>query len=194
MPDRSHGYEKHALAFIRSRDLRIGRDIVGAWARELAPGTGVLELGCGHGVISGALVDAGLTLFAVDISPSLLQEFRKQFPGVATDCSTAEDSEFFGRNFDAVVAWGLMFLLEEDAQRFLLTKVAKALRPGGRFLFTAPRETGDWNDLLTGERSCSLGVAEYEGLLRGLGLQVSSGATDEGGNHYYCATKPLDQR
>jgi SAM-dependent methyltransferase len=187
--DRSNGYEKHADTYIRSRNPRIGLDVVRDWARQFTRGDEVLELGCGHGVISEVLVEARLTLFAVDASPTLLRAFHDRFPGVETDCCAAEESMFFGRTFDGVVAWGLLFLLEEDAQRFVLAKVEKALRPGGRFLFTAPREATEWIDVTTARPSRSLGAIVYEQVLRGLGLEVSSGVTDEGGNYYYYATK-----
>ena len=93
----------------------------------------MLELGCGHGVISevlagagpagAGLAGAGVMLFAVDASPTLLAVFRKRFPGVRTECAAAEDSSFFGRRFDGVVAWGLIFLLEEESQRRLIAKM-----------------------------------------------------------------------
>ena len=38
--------------------------------------------------------------------------------------------------------------------------------------------------------SLSLGANVYEALLRDLGLDVSSGAIDEGGNYYYEGIKP----
>jgi cyclopropane fatty-acyl-phospholipid synthase-like methyltransferase len=149
----------------------------------------VLELGCGHGVVSQVLMEAGVALYAVDSSPTLLREFRQRFPATEAECCTAEASTFFDRRFDGVVAVGLLFLLEAEAQRIVIAKVADTLTPGGRFLFTAPRETATWRDAMTGRESRSLGVAEYERLLRGLGLEVSSGVMDEGGNHYYFARK-----
>jgi 2-polyprenyl-3-methyl-5-hydroxy-6-metoxy-1,4-benzoquinol methylase len=187
--DRSHGYEEYADIFIRSRSPRIGLGVVRDWAGQFTRDAEVLELGCGHGVISEVLVEAGLTLFAVDASPTLLRTFHKRFPHVETDCSAAEESTFFERTFDGVVAWGLLFLLEEDAQRCVLTKVGKVLRPGGRLLFTAPREAIEWIDVMTARPSRSLGAVEYERFLRGIGLEVSSGMTDEGENYCYYAIK-----
>jgi len=189
MADRANGYEDYAEQFMLRRDKFIGPDAVREWARRLPPGADVLELGCGHGVISVVLVEAGLKLFAVEPSPTLLRAFQERFPGVETDCSPAEESAFFGRAFDAIVAWGVLFLMEEVAQRQVLSKAAAALRPGGRFLFTAPRENGEWIDILTQRPSRSLGAEAYETLLREAGCEVSSGGKDLGGNEYYEAVK-----
>ncbi len=189
MPDGSNGYEDLAERFVQWRHPQIGLDIVRDWASGLKPGAEVLELGCGHGVVSAVLVEAGLRLFAVDASPSLLRRFHERFPQIETDCSPAEESQMFGRKFDGVVAIGLIFLLEEDAQRRVLEKVAGALRPGGQLLFTAPREAGEWRDDLTGRMSRSPGEARYEEILRGAGMEVKAGVVDEGENHYFFARK-----
>jgi hypothetical protein len=53
------------------------------------------------------------------------------------ECAAVEDSDFFGRTFDAVVAVGLFFLLDAGIQRRLVAKVAAVLQSGGRLLFTA---------------------------------------------------------
>jgi SAM-dependent methyltransferase len=189
MPDASHGYEELADEFMRRRDDFIGKAEVRQWAGEFAPGAEVLELGCGHGVISQVLVDAGVTLSAVDASPSLLRAFRERFPGVETECAAAEAAMLMGRAFGGILAWGLIFLLEEDQQRTVLSRAARALRPGGRLLFTAPIQVVEWIDIMTRQPSRSLGVDEYERILRNEGLEVSWGVRDEGENHYYFARK-----
>jgi SAM-dependent methyltransferase len=194
MPDKSNGYEEYAAEFTRRRDTWIGPIAVRDWAASLPSGAEILELGCGHGVVTQVLVDAGFKLSVVDASPSLLRAFIERFPTIPTECSAAEDSSFFGRSFDGVVAWGLLFLLEEGAQRAILRKVGSALRPGGRFLFTSPREPVDWIDVMTRKPSRSLGAPAYEQTLREAGMDVSHGVTDEGGNYYYFASKPNSQR
>jgi 2-polyprenyl-3-methyl-5-hydroxy-6-metoxy-1,4-benzoquinol methylase len=187
--DRANGYEEYADTFMRARNARIGLSVVRAWARGFQPGAPVLELGCGDGVISEVLVEAGLALYAVDASPTLLGAFRERFPAVETECAAAEESAFFHRTFDGVIAVGLMFLLPEDAQRIVLAKVANVLRPGGRFMFTAPCQMCAWVDVLTGRESRSLGAERYEAALRGLGLEVAPGSFDEGENYYFFAVK-----
>ncbi len=189
MIDTSNGYEEHADTFMRWRHPHIGQSVAREWAREFRRGATVLELGCGDGVISEVLVDAGLTLYAVDASPTLLRAFGERFPAAEIECATVEQSTYFDRTFDGVIAVGLMFLLPEDAQRIVLSKVSDVLKGGGRFLFTAPRQACTWVDVLTRRESRSLGVQAYEGLLRALGFEVSSGRVDEGENHYFFAVK-----
>ena len=101
------------------------------------------------------------------------------------ECSPVEDSTFFDRTFDGVVAWGLMFLLAPTTQLNLIRKVAAALRPGGRFLFTSPSPVCTWNDAVTGQESISLGREAYIEALEACGLTVESELEDEGENHYY---------
>jgi 2-polyprenyl-3-methyl-5-hydroxy-6-metoxy-1,4-benzoquinol methylase len=187
--DPSNGYEEHAEAFMRRRDRSIGLDVVREWVRQFPPGARILELGCGHGVISQALAERGLTLYAVDASPTLLDAFRRRFPAARTECAAAEDSSYFDRRFDGAVAWGLIFLLPVEAQHAVIARVARALEPGGKFLFTAPREAKVWIDVLTEQESRSLGEPEYVSLLRESGCEVQCGRTDAGGNHYFFATK-----
>jgi chemotaxis methyl-accepting protein methylase len=42
-------------------------------------------------------------------------------------CEAAEDSSYFNRQFDAIISWGLMFLLPEETQEIVIQKMANAL-------------------------------------------------------------------
>jgi len=168
----------------------LGAAEVREWASALPAGSPVLDLGCGTGVpISQALIDSGLVVYGVDASPSMIAAFRARFPQAAAECNTVEDSAFFGRAFEGVVSWGLMFLLAPEAQLGLIHKVAGVLVPGGRFLFTAPEPAGDWLDAMTGRPSVSLGAKRYADLLKAEGLTVVGGRRDAGDNYYYMSAK-----
>ena len=189
--DPANGYEEYASAFIAARDPAIGADVVWDWARNLPKGAAILDLGCGTGVpISEALIEDGFEVSGVDASPTLVSEFARRFPEVSLACEPVETSAFFGRRFDGVVAIGLIFLLPPDAQRSLIFKVASALEPSGRFLFTSPWQTCEWEDLITGRQSGSLGEDAYAKLLSEAGLVLVESFTSEAGNHYFHALKP----
>jgi len=191
--DKSNGYENNAATFIRCRSK--GIDGVGApsvrhWARSLPPNATVLDIGCGVGLpISKALVDEGLTVYGIDASPSMIQIFQQNFPNIPVACEAAEDSSYFNRQFDAIIAWGLLFLLPAETQEVVIQKMANALYAGGKLLFTAPFQEMKWEDAITAIESVSLGAEQYKALLVASGLSLIEEFEDEGENHYYHAVK-----
>lgn len=190
--DRSEGWDAVAERFIAARS-DIGATLVRGWARDtLPPSSAIVDIGCGSGVpIAQALIKDGFTVAGIDASPRLIGAFARRFPSAQHACEAAQESRFFGRSFDAAIAIGLLFLLSAEDQRAVIAGVAKALRPGGRLLFSAPLEACEWLDLLTGRRSVSLGEAGYARLLEEAGLQLVECYTDEGANNYFDAVKPL---
>jgi SAM-dependent methyltransferase len=190
MLDRSNGYEGVAREFLArrgsARSTGIGVNEVRHWARALPGGAAVIDLGCGPGFpITEILTAEGLNVFAVDAAPSFVEAFRQNLPDTPVVCEAVQDSTFFDRVFDGVLAWGLMFLLSPDDQRHLIRRIADRLIPGGRLLFTSPAEPLEWTDAMTGLQSRSLGAGEYRRQLSAVGLYVTGEYEDEGQNHYY---------
>lgn len=189
--DASNGYEEFAREFIAARDPCIGVDVVRDWARHLPSGATILDLGCGTGVpISQSLIEDGCRVYGVDASPTLATEYRRRFPQMKLAYEPVETSAFFNRGFDGVVAIGLMFLLPDYVQRLLIFKVASALYPGGHFLFTSPYQICEWQDLITGRGSRSLGEDAYTRLLSEAGLVLIGNYAAPGGTYYFHALKP----
>jgi 2-polyprenyl-3-methyl-5-hydroxy-6-metoxy-1,4-benzoquinol methylase len=189
--DPSNGYEEVAESFMALRNQDIGVAIVREWSHTLPPGSSILDLGCGHGIpVSQALIEEGFAVFGIDASAKMIAAFDARFPQVQAECAAVEESGFFSRQFDGVAAVGLMFLLAVDVQTLVIRKVAQALHPGGKFLFTSPKECCTWKDLQTGRESISLGAEAYHQILRAEGLVLDGEQIDGGGNHYYLASKP----
>lgn len=191
MNDLSNGYEKLAADFIARRGTStVGVKTVQAWAQTLGQGAAVLDVGCGNGVpISQTLLALGCDVYGVDASARMVDAFRQRFPQAHAVCEAVEHSSFFQRQFDGVIAWGLFFLLPAETQLTLIAKVASVLKPGGKFLFTAPYQVCTWNDNLTGRQSQSLGKEVYTTALTAAGCRLLAEYTDEGENHYFDAEK-----
>ncbi|HUP24745.1 MAG TPA: class I SAM-dependent methyltransferase [Thermoanaerobaculia bacterium] len=170
----------------RREQSSIGAATVRMWASSLPRGGAILDLGCGSGVPISTAND-GFMVYGIDASASLAAAFRRRVPGAPVACEAIEDSRFFSRTFDGVIAVGVMFLLPAEVQRGLIRKVAAALNPDGRFLFTSPTQVCDWTDVLTGRESHSLGAEEYKAALSAAGLSLVGEHEDEGENHYYDA-------
>lgn len=175
----------------RREHSAIGIPVLREWAAGLPAGAAVLDLGCGHGVpVSQTLIDLGLDLHGIDAAPAMVDAFRSRFPRAAIACEAVEHSDFFARSFSAAVMIGVIFLLAPETQRTVIQRVAQALDPGGRFLFTSPSQPCEWTDVLTGLHSVSLGADAYAAILHDTGLELERECTDQGGNHYYAARRP----
>jgi 2-polyprenyl-3-methyl-5-hydroxy-6-metoxy-1,4-benzoquinol methylase len=128
--DRSNGYEAVSEEFLArrgsGRSTGIGVKEVRKWARTLPHGSSVIDLGCGPGFpITAVLVDEGLHVFGVDAAPSFVAAFQRNLPSTPITCEAVQESRLFDRTFDAVLAWGLMFLLQAEHQRRLIQRFAE---------------------------------------------------------------------
>jgi len=191
--DKSNGYEQIAPIFIKGRGQAvngIGKSSVLKWTQTLPRKSVVLDLGCGTGIpVSMVLVNEGMTVYGVDASPRMIKAFKLNFPNNPVACEAVEDSLFFNRKFDAIIAWGLIFLLPPEVQEAVIQKAARALQTGGKFLFTATDKRSEWNDAMTDQHSISLGPEKYKELLAASGLSLIEEFEDEGENHYFNAIK-----
>ena len=137
--------------------------------------------------VSQVLIDEGFEVAGIDASANMIEAFRELFPNSLAKCEAVEDSDFFDRTFEGIVCVGLMFLLPAETQRILIAKVSHALRNGGQFLFTSPKQACTWSDVMTGRLSISLGSGEYRRILGVEQLDLVGEGEDEGENHYYFA-------
>lgn len=98
---------------------------------QLAPRLGerVLDLGCGDGVLTSQIAASGATVVGVDASPDMIAAARARGLDVRVMDARAL---LFSEEFDAVFSnAALHWIPEADA---VLAGVARALRPGGRFV------------------------------------------------------------
>ncbi len=192
--DMSNGYEAVAEEFMAVRS-KSGLATVRRWASSLPRGGSVLDVGAGSGEpLTAALIEQGFDVSAVDASSKMVAVFQRRFPNVDVACEPAERSTFFNRTFDGILAIGLVFLLPANSQRKLIRRMAGALKPRGRLLFSAPRQVCTWDDLLTCQPSSSLGADEYCRILASSGLYSVGEHVNEGEINYYEARMKYPRR
>src|SRR5579885_3184893 len=90
----------------------------------------VLELGCGTGIATRQLVDAGYkTIIATDIDPLMLNEAKKLCPEVQFQCEDAHALSFSDQTFDAIVAFGCFHWF---CNAKAIAEIQRVLKPSGR--------------------------------------------------------------
>lgn len=112
----------------------VGERHISFLSRGMAPGARVLDVGCGRGVILGALADRGFETHGVEISATAIigADPRAEIR-IAPRLADADYPEGY---FDEVVIWHVLEHLEDP--RATLQEIARILRPGGRLIVAVP--------------------------------------------------------
>ncbi|MGP4110986.1 class I SAM-dependent methyltransferase [Streptomyces sp. 4N509B] len=110
-------------------------------AAAVPPGARLLELGCGVGRVTHALLERGFAVTAVDESPQMLRHVR----GARTVCAPAESLELGEERFDVVLLASFLVHNGDPAvRRGLLRTCRRYVAEGGCVLIQ--REGEDWHE------------------------------------------------
>jgi len=159
------------------------------------PGSGlVLDIGCGNGIpLTRALLAAGHSVVGLDSSSQMLARFGRNCPDTPAVHAVVQSCPFSDAVFDAAVAWGVMFHLNQSDQMKAIAGVSRVLKNGAPFLFTS----GDVNGFEPKEDTMngvvfhywSFTIDEYRHILEERGFALVDFHTDTGKNGYYLARK-----
>jgi SAM-dependent methyltransferase len=106
---------------------RLGQAVVDLL--EPRPGEHILDLGCGDGVLTQELAQTGAVVTGVDSSSELVYAARNRGLDIRLMDATALD---FDQTFDAVFSNAALHWMRPP--QAVIAGVARALRPGGRFV------------------------------------------------------------
>jgi SAM-dependent methyltransferase len=110
------------------------------WVRDLldrlAPGSSVLDLGCGRGVPVTRELAKEHEVTGVDISRVQVELARHHVPEATFVHADATDVDLAPASFDAVVSLFMLGHVPRAEQAVLLERISAWLRPGGWFLGT----------------------------------------------------------
>ncbi|MFI1829828.1 class I SAM-dependent methyltransferase [Streptomyces sp. NPDC020412] len=143
---------------------------------ELAPGSSVLDLGCGTGrPTARTLVDAGHHVLGVDISPVMVDIAARQVPGGSFVCADVRTFDLADGSYDAVCVYFSLLQMSRDEQTRLLNRVARALVPGGRLaIATVPLDVNGLTVEFMGQpvRVTSFDAEAFTAAVTGAGFTV----------------------
>jgi trans-aconitate methyltransferase len=95
------------------------------------PGERILDLGCGTGQLTSKLAERGAIVVGVDASPDMIGQARQNFPGLQFSLQDAVEM-MYSSQFDAVFSNAALHWMLRKSE--VAAAVARALRPGGRFV------------------------------------------------------------
>jgi cyclopropane fatty-acyl-phospholipid synthase-like methyltransferase len=151
-------------------------------ASGLQPGERVCEWGSGLGRFSRLLLEDGLKVDAIELSPHQSAEAREALAGHADDLSVhcgdvADVLETMAEPFDAMVGYFMLHHLPELERYFRLAR--PALRAGGRMVFVEPNP---YHPLYPVQIACTPGMrwAAERGIYQLTPKQLRHAATQAG--------------
>ncbi len=123
-------FEPLVEAFVRLVGARHAR----ALSRRLPEGARILDVGCGRGVLLGALADKGFDVYGFEVSALAAEgaDPRAQI-SIAADLADAGYPDAY---FDQVIVWHVLEHLPDP--RGTLLEIRRILRPGGRLVVSVP--------------------------------------------------------
>ena len=190
-----HEYDLIAEWYASERVDQTGVAEAMALVQSLPRGASVLDIGCGNGIpITRALLSAGYRIVGIDSSSEMLARFRDNCPGTPSVRGVVESCPFADAIFDAAVAWGVMFHLNQDEQLKAIESISRVLKKGAPFLFTSGDEDGNSDDFVGTMNGVtfhyySFSSDNYRRVLDERGFRLVDVNADSGKNTYYLAHK-----
>lgn len=107
--------------------------------RALAPGSRILEIGCGLGYLAYAIRSAGYDITSIDISGEAVAKAKASFGDFYEVRDIFDLARETANRYDAVIACELIEHLEDPVSFF--KAAGHAVRPGGKILITTPNKS-----------------------------------------------------
>jgi len=122
-------YDLIAEWYAVERVDQMGVPEVTALAQSI-PGSGlVLDVGCGNGIpLTRALLAAGHSVVGLDSSSQMLARFGRNCPDTLAVHAVVQSCPFADAVFDAAVAWGVMFHMNQSYLIKVIASVYYALK------------------------------------------------------------------
>lgn len=110
------------------------------------PGSRVMDVGCGSGVVADLLASLGAHTIAVDGNPDAIAYGQRTFrrPNLEFRLGLVEEIDLPAESLDHTYCFELVEHIHEHQVRRLLTTIHRLTKPGGRLTLTTPNFRGTW--------------------------------------------------
>jgi 2-polyprenyl-3-methyl-5-hydroxy-6-metoxy-1,4-benzoquinol methylase len=134
-PDEYYGEPGLKFQNLVERLVRItGERHIAFLSRGLKPGARILDVGCGRGIVLGALLERGFEVHGMEISAGAVRGADPRAE-IRIAASLAE-AEYEEKSFDQIIIWHVLEHISDPAGE--LREVHRLLKPGGRLVVAVP--------------------------------------------------------
>ncbi len=143
-----HWKDIYTRGGVHAEIIRDRHAAVLAWidGLALAPGSSVLEVGCGAGFMAVALAQRGFRVYAIDSSDAMIKQACSNAAEagltdqLSLDIGDVHSVAFEDGFFDLVIAIGVIPWLEHP--ELAINELARVARPGGHVILTTANRAG----------------------------------------------------
>jgi ubiquinone/menaquinone biosynthesis C-methylase UbiE len=147
---------------IRTDLIKIYDDLAEYWGKEIAKpdwgldelndfvtlvkksgGKKILDLGCGSGIQSKQLLQAGLEVIGLDLSPEMIRQAKKRIPKAKFIVGDITKMDFPKESFDGVFAQASLLHIPKKLVPKVLGSIHKILRINGIFYLALKEGVGE---------------------------------------------------
>jgi len=110
-------------------------------AKQIAPGSSVLNIGAGRGGLEAILVEQGVVVSSLDPGENIIERLRVRHGlGDRAKVGFSQAIPFPDGSFDVVVMSEVLEHLSDEILIATIAEVRRALKPDGRFIGTVPSD------------------------------------------------------
>lgn len=130
------GYDKIGEKYDKYRSAFSAEVELDEFMHFIKPGSHVLDVGCGTGLVARSLVDGGLEVTGIDISKKMIDLAKHRVPEATFEIGDMTALEFGDESFDGIVSTYAIFHVPRTEHFKLFLDFHRFLKKGGFLLFS----------------------------------------------------------